>query len=249
MGFDCDHFKRVHKLSRGFSATLDAKAYNAAGAVRHILFSKSMILIRLERGIFYPSDLIIRLKIFCNRKSVFAMSLHSDVQAFKAEVEKVCAHGGGGNTKVAHKLSLAGIDLSDKIFKDVREAFGGIGRVGELTEELTPAAFARLVGQALGTKVQVKEGAKAIRLADMASIVDADVYLHSHTHLPMVMKQGFYRIDHSHFTVNNVTKLFVNTSSALSYGGYGEAFEFKPNSTDTPTIYINGQRREFTAKL
>ena len=32
-----------------------------------------------------------------------------------------------------------------------------------------------------------KEGAKAIRLADMANIVDADVYIHSHTHLPMVM--------------------------------------------------------------
>ena len=28
-------------------------------------------------------------------------------------------------TKVAHKLSLAGIDLSEKLFKDVREAFGG----------------------------------------------------------------------------------------------------------------------------
>ena len=37
-----------------------------------------------------------------------------------------------------------------------------------------------------------KEGAKAIRLADMASIVDADIYIHSHTHLPMIMKQGFF---------------------------------------------------------
>ena len=94
-----------------------------------------------------------------------------------------------------------------------------------------------------------KEGAKAIRLADMACVVDADIYLHSHTHLPMVMKQGFYRTDYQHCLACNVTKLFVNTSSALKYGGYGEAFEFKPNSTDTPTISINGQRREFTAKL
>lgn len=39
-----------------------------------------------------------------------------------------------------------------------------------------------------------KEGAKAIRLADMAAIVDADVYIHAHTHLPMVMKQSFYRV-------------------------------------------------------
>lgn len=94
-----------------------------------------------------------------------------------------------------------------------------------------------------------KEGAKAIRLADMACIVDADIYVHSHTHLPMIMKQGFYRTDRHHSSVSNVTKLFVNTSSALHYGGYGEAFEYKPNSMDTPTIYINGQRREFKADL
>ena len=94
-----------------------------------------------------------------------------------------------------------------------------------------------------------KEGAKAIRLADMACIVDADIYVHSHTHLPMVMKQGFYRTETRIHSVKNVTKLFVNTSSALDFGGYGEAFEFKPNSKDTPTIYINGQRREFKADL
>lgn len=94
-----------------------------------------------------------------------------------------------------------------------------------------------------------KEGAKAIRLADMACIVDADIYIHSHTHLPMIMKQGFYRTDTRRHSVNNVTKLFVNTSSALRYGGYGEAFEYKPNSMDTPTIYINGQKREFKADL
>ena len=38
--------------------------------------------------------------------------------------------------------------------------------------------------------VDVKK-AKAIRLADMASIVDADIYIHSHTHLPMIMKQAY----------------------------------------------------------
>ena len=94
-----------------------------------------------------------------------------------------------------------------------------------------------------------KEGAKAIRLADMACIVDADIYIHSHTHLPMIMKQGFYRTIPQKASCSNVTKLFVNTSSSLTYGGYGEAFEFKPTSIDTPTIYINGQKREFTAKL
>lgn len=94
-----------------------------------------------------------------------------------------------------------------------------------------------------------KEGAKAIRLADMSSIVDADIYVHSHTHLPMIMKQGFFRTDIRSSTVQHVTKLFVNTASNLDYGGYGEAQEFKPNSKDTPVIYLNGCKKEMYAKL
>lgn len=94
-----------------------------------------------------------------------------------------------------------------------------------------------------------KEGAKAIRLADMASIVDADIYIHSHTHLPMIMKQGFYRVDYQNSFIGHVDKLFVNTASALDYGGYGEAFEFKPNSKDTPTIYLSGNKKRMVAKL
>ncbi|WP_185257155.1 metallophosphoesterase [Anaerocolumna chitinilytica] len=94
-----------------------------------------------------------------------------------------------------------------------------------------------------------KEGAKAIRLADMASIVDADIYIHSHTHLPMIMKQGFFRVDTSNSTTNFVNKLFVNTSAMLNYGGYGEAYEFKPSSKDTPVIYMSGTNKHFTAKL
>lgn len=94
-----------------------------------------------------------------------------------------------------------------------------------------------------------KEGAKAIRLADMASIVDADIYIHSHTHLPMIMKQAFHRVDKGNESVNYVNKLFINTASALKYGGYGEKFEFKPNSTDTPIVYLKGSKHEMRAKL
>lgn len=94
-----------------------------------------------------------------------------------------------------------------------------------------------------------KEGAKAIRLADMASIIDTDIYIHSHTHLPMIMKQGFHRIDPKNSSVAFVTKLFVNTASNLSYGGYGEAGEFKPNSKDTPVVYLRGDRKEAQARL
>jgi hypothetical protein len=94
-----------------------------------------------------------------------------------------------------------------------------------------------------------KEGAKAIRLADMASIIDCDIYCHAHTHLPMIMKQGFHRIDPRNNTVALVDKLFVNTAANLNYGGYGEAGEFKPSSKETPAIYLDGTKKDFKARL
>lgn len=94
-----------------------------------------------------------------------------------------------------------------------------------------------------------KEGAKAIRLADMASIVDADVYIHSHTHLPMIMKQDYFRPCPSNYSVQQITRLFVNTASYLRYGGYGEALEMKPTTIETPHIYLYEKHKRAEAKL
>lgn len=94
-----------------------------------------------------------------------------------------------------------------------------------------------------------KEGAKAIRLADMASIVDTDIYIHSHTHLPMVMKEAFHRIDVRNSTCTRVDKLFVNTAASLEYGGYGQTYEFKPSSLHNPVIYLSGKKKDFKARL
>jgi hypothetical protein len=83
----------------------------------------------------------------------------------------------------------------------------------------------------------------------MASIIDTDIYIHSHTHLPMIMKQAYHRIDATNSTVALVDKLFVNTAANLNYGGYGEAQEFKPTSKDTPVIYLSGTKKAFEARL
>lgn len=94
-----------------------------------------------------------------------------------------------------------------------------------------------------------KEGAKAIRLADMAAVVDADAYIHSHVHLPMVMKQAFYRVDSSNCCAKRVEKLFVNTAAALEYGGYGQAQEFKPASLSNPVIHLEARTKQARATL
>lgn len=94
-----------------------------------------------------------------------------------------------------------------------------------------------------------REGGKVNRLADLASIIDVDFYIHSHTHLPLVMKQAFYRIDNKNSAVAFTDKLFVNTAANLKYGGYGEAGAFKPASKDTPVIYLSGTKKYLEAKL
>lgn len=94
-----------------------------------------------------------------------------------------------------------------------------------------------------------KEGGKVNRLADLASIVDADIYIHAHTHLPVVFKNSFFRVSGSNSSVAAVDKLFVNTSAYLDYGGYGDKQGYKPASKCSPVIYLDGLKRDMWAKL
>jgi predicted phosphodiesterase len=94
-----------------------------------------------------------------------------------------------------------------------------------------------------------REGGKVNRLADLSSIVDADIYIHAHTHLPLVFKESFFRVSGSNSSVALVDKLFVNTAAALNYGGYGDKAGFKPASKCSPVIYLDGNEHNMWAKL
>lgn len=94
-----------------------------------------------------------------------------------------------------------------------------------------------------------KEGAKAIRLADLAAIVDFDFVVMGHTHLPLTMKIDSYRVCQSASTAYPITKLFVNSSANLNYGGYGETLGCKPACKDKPVIHLNGHKRDMKAIL
>lgn len=151
------------------------------------------------------------------------------------------------------QLVAAQMGLLDKYTSTSAVIFIRFGRLSDGKKETNGSGKVRKVCYTLyalhGSGGGRKEGAKAIRLADMASIIDTDIYLHSHTHLPMIMKQAYHRIDPRNDAVALVDKLFVNTAANLNYGGYGEAGEFKPSSKETPVIYLNGTKKEFKAKL
>lgn len=151
------------------------------------------------------------------------------------------------------KLMCLQLGIEDRYANESALIFLRFGELSRSMKESNGSGKTRMASYTLfithGSGGGRKEGAKAIRLADMACIVDADIYIHSHTHLPMVMKQSFYRTDVRNSTVLLVPKLFVNTAAMLRYGGYGEAAEFKPASTDTPHIYLSGLAKKCSARL
>lgn len=94
-----------------------------------------------------------------------------------------------------------------------------------------------------------KEGGKINRLADMAAIIDADIYVCGHTHLPASFRTGYYRVSTSNSSIGYVDKLFVNAAACLNYGGYGEAAGFKPSSKLNPVVYLDGGKKNATALI
>lgn len=187
--------------------------------------------------------------------------LEKAVELFLPIKDKILAITHGNHENRTYKkeginlsaLIAAQLGLSDKYTPTSAVIFLRFGEMSRGTKESNDSNKVRRMCYTIyalhGSGGGRKEGAKAIRLADMASIVDADIYIHSHTHLPMVMKQAFHRVDKHNSMVSIVDKLFVNTASNLDYGGYGEAGEFKPSSKKSPVIYMSGKKKEFIAKL
>ena len=122
-------------------------------------------------------------------------------------------------------------------------------RFGKQTKEHRNRPFLYTAYVTHGSGGGRREGGKVNRLADLASIVDADIYIHGHTHLPLIFKESFFRVSGSNSSVALVDKLFVNTAAALNYGGYGDKQGFKPASKSSPVIYLGGLKRGMWAKL
>ena len=86
-------------------------------------------------------------------------------------------------------------------------------------------------------------GAKLNHLERMFEQVNADVFIHSHTHVPAVFKLGSHNVDYKNRKATYKEHLFVNSNAFLLHGGYGEAFGYRPTNTTFPVIILNGYKR------
>lgn len=92
-------------------------------------------------------------------------------------------------------------------------------------------------------------GGKVNAVADMASIVNADIYIHSHTHEPFTFKKSRFEINKLKRVVVEKEALFVNTNAFLQYGGYGEDKGFSVPSRTPPVITLGGYEKEMFCTL
>ena len=148
------------------------------------------------------------------------------------------------------KVVFANLGISDRYLHEGGLIFIRMGQNGTATHgRQHPPKMWYSVYVTHGSGGGRKEGAKAIRLADMATTVDADIYIHSHTHMPMILRKGYYRADPYNCTGVMVDRLFVNTAASLSYGGYGQMYEFSPSSKKSPVITLSGEKKSAYASL
>lgn len=145
------------------------------------------------------------------------------------------------------QLMCAQLGIEDRYSPTTALLFIRFGENGDGKSHNRPVAYTMYVSH--GSGGGRKEGGKIQRLVDLSNIVDVDIYICGHTHLPAILKEGFARPCMANSSITYGTKLFVNTSAKLNYGGYGDAGGFKPPCTDSPTIYLSGTRKEMRAAI
>lgn len=160
----------------------------------------------------------------------------------------------GGNHEARHyrtngvdmtRLLARQLGIEDKYSPDTALLFLRFGRDGNNRNHNRQILYTIYLTH--GSGGGRKEGGKIQRLADYAQIVDADIYICGHTHLPASFKTGFARPSAANSSITYCTKLYVNSAAKLNYGGYGDTGGFKPPCTDTPMILLNGEKKEMRA--
>ena len=96
-----------------------------------------------------------------------------------------------------------------------------------------------LHGSGSGSKI----GGKIQRLDDMSNIVSANLYIRSHTHQPETHRGVIMAVNTNFHTVKEESCVYVNTGSALLYGGYGARAGMKPLSRGIPVITLRVLRK------
>lgn len=94
-----------------------------------------------------------------------------------------------------------------------------------------------------------RPGGKLNSLQDYALVIDADCYIVGHTHLPASFKTATYSTVPARGVAVKREQLFVNTASALGYGGYGARGGYQPASNSYPVVTFDDKWQRMKVTL
>lgn len=162
----------------------------------------------------------------------------------------------GGNHEARHyrtngvdmtRLLMRQLGIEDRYSPDTAVLFLRFGKGSAGTHHSRPILYTIYLTH--GSGGGRKEGGKIQRLADYAQIVDSDIYVCGHTHLPASFKTGFARPSAANNSITYCTKLYVNCAAKLSFGGYGDTGGYKVPCIDTPHILLSGEVKDMRAVI
>ena len=148
------------------------------------------------------------------------------------------------------KVVFANLGISDRYIHEGGLIFIRMGQNGTATHgRQHPPKLWYSVYVTHGSGGGRKVGSKANRLQELSSIADADIYISSHVHTPMIFRECYYRADPYNCTGVKVDRLFIYTAASLKYGGYGQMYGYCPSSMKSPVITLSGEKKIADASL
>lgn len=168
--------------------------------------------------------------------------------------DKILCMTSGNHENRIYKAT--GIDISKQIARnlDIADLYNkesvllftrfGINRAKGMNRYMNYSGFMRHGSGGGGTA-----GSKANQLKKMSSVIDADFYVHAHTHQAITFSDLYYRASKHNWGFSEVERVYVNSASTLKYGGYGEDKGFSPCSTKNPVIHLSGTEHKIRVEI
>lgn len=88
------------------------------------------------------------------------------------------------------------------------------------------------------------QGGKTLRMARMANVVMADLYIMGHTHFKAAFKESLWVPDVYNNNMRLVEQTFLNSSAMLNWGGYAQVAGYKPGAQGSPHVTLLAEPKE-----
>lgn len=86
-------------------------------------------------------------------------------------------------------------------------------------------------------------------LSRRGDMIDTDIVVMGHTHLPATFRECSWKTDNIHKCITQHEQVFVNASATLDHEEYAEIYGMAPSSKRSPVIGLRGDTYEIAVQI